>query len=112
MAERALRRRLGLFVVGAVGVLSVLVLLFGGTPTLFANRATYTVLFPEAPGITPGTPVRKSGVRIGEVTTLDLDEATGQVRVNVEVDPKHAPRTGEEPVITRGFLSGDTALDF
>jgi phospholipid/cholesterol/gamma-HCH transport system substrate-binding protein len=112
MAERSLRLRLGLFVAGALGVLSLLVVLFGGTPTLFANRAKYTVLFPEAPGLTPGTPVRKSGVRVGEVTALDLDEASGQVRVNVEVDPKHAPRTGEDAVITRGFLSGDTALDF
>lgn len=112
MAERSLRLRLGLFVAAALGVLSLLVVLFGGTPTLFSNRATYTVVFPEAPGIAPGTPVRKSGVRIGEVTKLDLDEATGQVRVNVEVDPVHAPRTGEDAVITRGLLSGDTALDF
>ncbi|HET6576326.1 MAG TPA: MlaD family protein, partial [Fimbriiglobus sp.] len=112
MAERSLRLRLGLFVAAALGVLSLLVVLFGGTPTLFANRAKYTVLFPEAPGLAVGTPVRKSGVRVGEVTALDLDEATGQVRVNVEVDPKHVPRTGEDAVITRGFLSGDTALDF
>ncbi|HVK17825.1 MAG TPA: MlaD family protein [Fimbriiglobus sp.] len=112
MAEQSLRLRLGLFVATALGVLTVLVVLFGGTPTLFANRAKYTILFPEAPGIAPGTPVRKSGVRIGEVTTLDLDESSGQVRVNVEVDPLHAPRTGEDAVITRGFLSGDTALDF
>ncbi len=112
MAERSLRLRLGLFVAAALGILSVLVVLFGGTPTLFTNRARYTVVFPEAPGVAPGTPVRKAGVRIGEVTSLDLDEATGQVRVSVEVDPRHGPRTGEEPVISRGFLSGDTALDF
>jgi ABC-type transporter Mla subunit MlaD len=112
MAERSLRMRLGLFVAAALGVLAVLVVLFGGTPTLFTNRAKYSVVFPEAPGMAPGTPVRKAGVRIGEVTGLELDEATGQVRVNVEVDPRHAPRTGEEPVISRGLLSGDTALDF
>jgi phospholipid/cholesterol/gamma-HCH transport system substrate-binding protein len=112
MAERSLRLRLGLFVAATLGVLAALVVLFGGTPGMFSNTTRYTVLFPEAPGVTVGTPVRKSGVRIGEVTALDLDEETGQVRVGVRVEPKHLPRTGEDPVITRGLLSGDTTLDF
>ena len=28
------------------------------------------------------------------------------------VDPRFLPRANEEPVITRGLLSGDTAIDF
>jgi phospholipid/cholesterol/gamma-HCH transport system substrate-binding protein len=112
MVERSLRLRLGVFVAGTLGILSLLVVLFGGSPTLFTSQAKYTVLFPEAPGITPGTPVRKSGVRIGQVSKLDLDEASGQVRVSIEVDPTHTPRSGEDAVITRGLLSGDTAIDF
>src|SRR5262245_27260803 len=112
MAERNARLRLGIFVAAALFVLSILVVLFGGTPTLFSSRARYIVLFPEAPGIAQGIPVRKSGVRIGEVTRLDLDESSSQVRVTVEVDPKFGPRTGEDAVLTRGLLSGDTAIDF
>jgi phospholipid/cholesterol/gamma-HCH transport system substrate-binding protein len=112
MAERSLRLRLGLFVATTLVVLAALVVLFGGTPTLFINRARYVVLFPEAPGLAAGTPVRKSGVRIGEITRLDLDEYSGLVRVGIEVDPKYLPRMGEEPVISRGLLSGDTSLDF
>ena len=112
MAERALRQRLGLFVALTILVLTALVVLFGGAPNVFSKRAKYTVLYPEAPGVGAGTPVRKSGVRIGQVTGLDIDEASGQVRVNIEVENKYRPRLNEEPAISRGLLSGDTTLDF
>ena len=112
MAERALRRRLGVFVAGTLAVLTALVVLFGGAPDVFTSRTKYTVLYPEAPGVAAGTPVRKSGVRIGRVTAVDIDEGNGQVRVNIEVENKYLPRSSEEPVISRGLLSGDTALDF
>lgn len=112
MAERRMRLRLGLFVATTLVALAGLVVLFGKAPDLFSNKAGYTILFPEAPGISQGTPIRKSGVRIGEVTKLDLDPETGQVRVLIAIDPKYPPRTNEEATITRGLLSGDTAIDF
>lgn len=112
MAEQKLRLRLGLFVGATLVVLAVLVVLFGKAPGLFSTKSTYTVLFPEAPGLANGTPIRKSGVRIGEVTKIDLDANTGEVRVLITVDPKYPPRTNEAPTITRGLLNGDTALDF
>jgi len=104
--------RLGLFVGATLVVTDVLVVLFGKAPGLFATKLTYVVLFPEAPGLTQGTPIRKSGVRIGEVKQIDLDVNTGEVRVLITVDPKYPPRTNEAPTITRGLLNGDTALDF
>ena len=112
MAERRLKLRLGLFVAGALGVLAGLVILFGGRPHILSSKAKYTVTFPEAPGVAVGTPIRKSGVSIGEVTTLDLDPDTGLVRVGIAVDPKFSPRRNEDATITRGLLSGDTAIDF
>ena len=112
MTERTTRIRLGIFVAGALIALMALVILFGGAPNVFSNRSKYTLLFPEAPGVGIGTPVRKSGVRIGDVTKLDLDENTGQVRVSVELERKYLPRLGEEPTISRGLLSGDTTIDF
>ena len=49
---------------------------------------------------------------IGQVDSIDLDAETGQVRVKIRVDRKYLPRHNEEPTITRGLLSGDTAIDF
>jgi len=112
MAEKRMRLRLGLFVAATMVTLATLVVLFGSAPSLFSNKAKYTVTYPEAPGIAPGTPIRKSGVRIGEVTKLELDPGTGQVRVHFAIDPKYPLRTNEEAIITRGLLSGDTAIDF
>ena len=112
MGERSLRLRLGVFLGASLVALAGLVVLFGGAPQLFSTHAKYTILFPEAPGIGAGTPIRKSGVRIGEVAALELDAETGQVRVRIGVDRKYLPRTSEEATITRGLLSGDTAIDF
>ncbi len=112
MAERGLRLKLGAFVAGSLILLAGLVVFFGRAPDLFSNKARYFVLFPEAPGIGPGTPIRKSGVRIGEVAGLDLDPESGQVRVEIRVDRKFLPRKSEDANITRGLLSGDTAVDF
>jgi len=112
MAERGLRLKLGAFFAGTLLILAGLVVFFGRAPDLFSNKASYTVLFPEVPGIGPGTPIRKSGVRIGEVSSLELDPQTGQVRVQIRVDRKFLPRTSEEATITKGLLSGDAAIDF
>lgn len=112
MAERGLRLKLGVFLAGTLFILAALVVFFGRAPDLFSNRASYTVLFPEAPGIGPGTPIRKSGVRIGEVSSIELDPETGQVRVQIRVDRKYLPRKNEEATITKGLLSGDAAIDF
>lgn len=112
MAERGLRLKLGAFVGGALIVLAGLIIFFGRAPELFSNKSAYTILFSEAPGVGPGTPIRKSGVRIGEVTELDLDPDSGQVRVQIRVSRKFLPRRSEDATITRAILSGDTAIDF
>src|SRR5262245_16623302 len=112
MAERGMRLKLGAFIGGTLAVLAGLVVFFGRAPELFSNKARYDILFPEAPGIAPGTPIRKSGVPIGQVDSIDLDDETGQVRVRVRVDRKYLPRRTEEATITRGILSGDSAIDF
>ena len=112
MAERQLRVRVGLFVAAGLAAVTGLVILFGGAPTLFSTRTKYSVFFPEAPGLAVGTPVRKSGVRIGQITGLELDEATSRVRVRIETEGQYRPRASEDAVISRGLLSGDTTLDF
>jgi phospholipid/cholesterol/gamma-HCH transport system substrate-binding protein len=112
MSERGLRLKLGVFIAGTLAVLAGLVLFFGRAPELFSNKVRYDILFPEAPGIAPGTPIRKSGVPIGQVDSIELDPESGQVRVRVRVDRKFPPRRSEDPTITRGILNGDSAIDF
>ena len=63
MDPRQQRFRLGLFMLTAVLLLAVLIVLFGGSPRLFTAQNHYTIEFANAPGVAPGTPVRRSGVK-------------------------------------------------
>src|SRR5947209_12528506 len=112
MSERRQRLRLGAFILVSLLLLAGLIILFGGVPDWFLPRNAYSIRFVDAPGIGVGTPVRKSGVKVGEVSKVELDPDTGEVRVGVRLDPKFTPRTSEVPTVTRGLLSGDTFIDF
>src|SRR5262249_56635830 len=80
-------------------------------PAFYVPVNRYTILFDDATGIAQGTPVRRAGVRIGEVSKVELDEETGQVRVEIEVQKKHLIRKNEQPVLRRSIL-GDASIDF
>jgi ABC-type transporter Mla subunit MlaD len=106
------RFRLGIMVIAAATLLATLSVFFGGTPRLFQSRARYTIVFTDAPGVVRGTPVRKSGVRIGEVESVELDDKRNLVKVFIAVDPHYSIRDSEEPVIVPDLLSRDTTIDF
>jgi phospholipid/cholesterol/gamma-HCH transport system substrate-binding protein len=111
MNEQAMKFRLGLFVLGAAILLAVLIALFGDLPDIFRGQLRYTIRFAQAPGIEAGTPVRKSGIRIGEVTSYTLDPETGAVAVHVLVDRRYQLRKGDQPSLGRGLL-GDATINF
>lgn len=106
------RYRLGVFVVGASILLAMLTVFFGGTPWVFSSRDPYTIIFTDAPGVSVGTPVRRSGVRIGEVTSVELDNDTGEVMVRIAVNKKFSLRTTDQAIINQDLLSRDTTIDF
>jgi phospholipid/cholesterol/gamma-HCH transport system substrate-binding protein len=112
MNSQAMRFRLGVFVLAALVLLAALIIFFGGWPDLFTRYHRYTVTFDNAPDVAPGTPVRRSGVRIGEVKKVELDDETGQVRVQIAVEPKYTLRRRDEPTLVHGLLGGDTTIDF
>jgi phospholipid/cholesterol/gamma-HCH transport system substrate-binding protein len=112
MNDQAARFRLGVFVLGALILLAVLIMLFGGWSRFFHAYSRYTITFTNAAGVAPGTPVRRSGVRIGEVESVELDDATGLVRVGVKVEAEHPVRKNDQPTIVHGLLGGDTSIDF
>lgn len=104
--------RLGAMVFGSGVLLAVLAVFFGGSPRFLQSRARYTIIFEDAPGVVRGTPVRKSGVRIGEVESVSLDNARNVVRVVIAIDPAFSLRDTEEPQIVPDLLSRDTTIDF
>lgn len=112
MNEHALRFRLGVFVLAALICLAVLITLFGGFPNYFQEGNTYTLVFTNAQGVSRGTPVRRSGVRIGEVRSINLDNDTGKVLVLIQIDKGFTLRKGDRPTLAAGFLGGDSSIAF
>jgi phospholipid/cholesterol/gamma-HCH transport system substrate-binding protein len=112
MTDRAMRVGLGLFVALALVLLTTMVVLFRSVPRLFARTIPYTVVFAEAPGVSQGTPVRRAGVRIGEVTGVVLDDADGNVHVGIAIDRDHPVRRNEQATLVMSLLGGDATIDF
>jgi len=112
MNEQGLKFRLGIFVLTALILLGVLIVLFERVPEYFIRYIHYEVRFREAPGLEKGMPVRKSGVKIGEVEDYDLDPQTGIVSVKIQVDRRYQLRMGDQAFMSRGLVLGEAAINF
>ncbi|MFM7151322.1 MAG: MlaD family protein [Gemmataceae bacterium] len=112
MTERNLRLRLGLFVLVAAFLFGTMIVMFGSLPGFFRPSSTYYVRFTDAPGLAPGAPVRRSGVRIGEVREIQLDEEKGIVRVQLAIRSPYSIRKNEQPTLMTGLLGSDASIDF
>ena len=112
MNEARLRLRVGLFVLGTLVLLGVLTILFSRFSLFLKAHDHYTVVFDQAPGVGPGTPVRRSGIPIGQVRSVRLDDETGKVYVDIDIDRPHKILRGDQPTLARGLISGDPTIDF
>jgi phospholipid/cholesterol/gamma-HCH transport system substrate-binding protein len=113
MNERVMQFRIGMFVIVAGLVLTMLVVWFGESPSLFRDTSYVTAYFPEAPGIAVGIPVRKSGIRVGEVAEIEFDRREGAgdgVLVTLALERKYRIRAGAVPRLARALI-GDVSID-
>ncbi len=113
MNERVMQFRIGLFVIVSGLVLTMMVVWFGETPSLLRDQVYLKVRYAEAPGVLEGVPVRKSGIRIGEVMAIAFDERPEQpdgVIVTLALERRYRLRKGSVPRLTRSLI-GDVAID-
>jgi ABC-type transporter Mla subunit MlaD len=110
MNERGQRIRVGLFVLASMITLGTLIVLFSKRSDLLTNRDRFVASFTNAPNLQPGTPVRRSGVKIGEVSRVELT-ADGTVIVEMDIDRRYPPRRNEFPAIAQSILTGDASID-
>jgi len=111
MDERVLQARVGIMVVSAMLLTIILTVLFGKFPTMFAQGKTIYVRFPSAPGVTQGTPVRKSGILIGRVERVQFIEGSSDVLVTVRTNPGVELYNNENARVTASLL-GDAVVEF
>lgn len=113
MNERVMQFRIGMFVIVAGLVLTMLIVWFGESPLILRDHVYLTVHYIEAPGVAEGTPVRKSGIRIGEVSAIVFDERPNQpdgVLVTLALDRKYKLKEGSVPRLSRSLI-GDVTID-
>ena len=113
MNERVMQFRIGMFVIVAGLVLLMLVIWFGESPSLFRDHAFVRVRYTEAPGVAEGITVRKSGIRIGEVLSINFDETPNRpegVIVVLSLERKYKLRKDSVAKISRSLI-GDVVID-
>src|SRR3954451_3709137 len=102
MNERVMQFRIGMFVIVAGLVLTMLIVWFGESPALFRDQTYLRVHYLEAPGVGEGIPVRKSGIRIGEVVSVAFDDRPDQpdgVIVTLALEKRYPIKAGSTPRI-------------
>ena len=90
----------------------IMVLLF--TMGQSSGLGTYTIYvkFSDARGVTPNTPVRKSGIRIGRVTDLQFTDQDTAVLAKLAIENGHQLYDNEYCQAVSSLLSGDAVLEF
>ncbi len=116
MEDRTMQWRTGIVVLFAMMAMVVLTMLFARKDSLFSVkrflRPNYRVAikFPEAPGVSDASPVRKSGILIGRVVQVELlDEGGALVTTEIHRDRKLFK---DEVCRINRTLFGDSVLEF
>jgi phospholipid/cholesterol/gamma-HCH transport system substrate-binding protein len=117
MDDRTMQWRTGIVVLFATLVTIALTLLFAQKDSIFSPKPTVrpnyrvAIKFPEAPGVTGASPVRKSGILIGRVVSVELLDEEGGALVTTEIDRDRKLFNDEICRINR-TLFGDSVLEF
>ena len=112
--ERALKFRVGIFVIVAVIAFLGTIYALGARARLFESRYTIYADFTQVGGLAEGATVRLAGVQIGRVHDISLPpEPGGKVRVSMFVAKQYANRIRKNStarIATQGLL-GDKIVE-
>ncbi len=112
MNERSMQFRVGVTILAAILVAFILVAIFVGTNPLLRSTYPIYIKFSEAPGVSPGTPVRMAGIRIGQVRDVQLAKDETGVIVTADIGRDRRLYNDELCKVTSPVLMGDTSLEF
>lgn len=112
MDDRVYRFRLGVVVAAAAGILVLLIMLMGDLPKPLTSRYDLYVNFPNAPGVSVGTPVRKAGITIGRVKDVQFLPDGEGVQLTLQIDGNRQVYDDEKCRISTASLLGDAVVEF
>ena len=70
---------IGIVAVVAFFALAAMIIWFGELQSVFKERRLYYVYFKSAPGVEAKAPVRRAGIRIGEISRVEFSETDALV---------------------------------
>ncbi len=112
--ERAVKVRVGVFILVALAALIGMIYVLGARARLFESRFTIHADFTEVGGLTEGATVRLAGVQIGRVNAVNLPgQPGGKVRVDMSIARRFRDRIRKDSVAridTQGLL-GDKIVE-
>ena len=108
MNDRVMQFRVGVVVLATAIIAGILVVLFGDLPSLVQATYPLKMSFADARGVANGTPVRKNGILVGRVASVELDERGG-VSVMADIDSYVPIYRDEQPRIASTLL-GDAEI--
>jgi virulence factor Mce-like protein len=100
------------FAFSCTAILLALWLQFGGTIPLKAKGYEVKVAFPEAVGLIKNVDVRASGLPVGTVRDVDVDEQRGRAVATIELESRYAPLAEDSrAILRRKTLLGETFVE-
>jgi phospholipid/cholesterol/gamma-HCH transport system substrate-binding protein len=100
------------FAGSCVGLLLFLWISFGGATPFAGQGYLLKAEFPSAVELATQADVRISGVSVGKVISVSLDQHTGLTKVVMRLDSRYAPRPADTRAILRAkTLLGETYLE-
>ncbi|CAH1000022.1 hypothetical protein LEM8419_01220 [Neolewinella maritima] len=100
--------------IGILAVVAILLAFWGFKfiqgSNLFSSSQTYYVDYADVAGLTVGTPVQISGVNVGTVNEIQLDQVKKLVRVTLEIRKNVNVPTGAKAYISTVSLLGEKAV--
>jgi phospholipid/cholesterol/gamma-HCH transport system substrate-binding protein len=110
MDERTKAYHVGIMFFFTLLATGILLVMFGKLPK-YAGSYPVKVRFEQAGGMAVGTPVRKSGILIGRVGSIELTDNDQHVLASLEIENGKGIYLDETCFISRDLL-GDTAVVF
>ena len=103
--------KIGIMAVAAVLIAGTLILTLSGTAGMFWQRYHLKTRFPNAIGLSVGSPVRIAGVEVGSVRGIEI--AGEEVDLILEVNKEHRNQITTASVARLGSVSllGEGAVD-
>lgn len=103
--------KVGVLVIVAVTVFTVGLLWLSGRTIGPQSTVVVPVRFTNVAGLTPGDPVRVSGVKVGQVANVVLEDV-GNVMVYLEVRRANRPHTDAQAMVASADFFGEKYVDY